>query len=152
MQKYASSPRPIAPSRGRSPYASTPLLSHSKRAIHQIILPNVRASSVSPFKQISAINGENSNNQAILWKNRYESLQRIYQLEIEELRKFYNNQNFNEEIKQLKKDNRILSEYIKKNTDEIEILLKENLELKCKLDDYLNSMGKIEDLIMKNAN
>ena len=176
MSSFLSSAPHIFPrSRNPSPvYISSPLTSRDNPRLAPLFQSKsptvVRASSVSPFKRITGVNVEKSqnndqNNEASLfWKNKYESLNMIYQMEIDELRKFYAVQNQQiqtitpvqpiqtniEEINQIKKDNRVLSEFIKKNQEEIESLANENQELKRKLSEISLTVEKVDDLIDKN--
>ena len=134
--------------RGRSPvYISSPMTRRvtpiNLKVRHSNSPMMIRTASPSPFKQVkglSSIESATTNDNNIYWKNKYDSLQLIYQLEIEELRKFYSSQSImnnssdtNEDIEQLKKDNRILSEFIMKNQEELELKTKENTELQAKL-------------------
>lgn len=177
MSTFLSSTPHILPrSRNPSPvYISSPLTSRDNprfAPLFQSKSPTViRATSVSPFKRISGLNIDKSQNNehnnsetSLFWKNKYESLNMIYQMEIDELRKFYAAQNQQiqnitpvqpiqtntEEINQIKKDNRILSEFIKKNQEEIENLASENQELKKKLSEISLTVEKVDALIDKN--
>lgn len=167
MKNYISPPQAFSHSRGRSPiYLSSPP-SHQKPIISPLIQRKspaiIRAVSVSPFKRvnISGLSSQrnniinNSNEASLFWKNKYESLQTIYQLEIDELRRFYSlqtTQNSEEvEINLLKKDNRILSEFIKSNQEEIEQLVNKNKELSEKYNENLVHVEKINDLLTKNS-
>ena len=164
MKNYVStSSHVLSHSRNPSPlYVSSPLTSRENPRITPLIHTKspivIRSSSVSPFKRIAGINVEkNLNNEVNVWKNKYESLLMIYQMEIEELRKFYSTQTQNqtiqpnnEEINQIKKDNRILSEFIKKNQEEIDVLVHENHDLKKKITEISITVEKVGDLIEKN--
>lgn len=121
----------------------------------------LRSSSVTPYKKLA--NYKNSEistkeEETAFWKNKYESLNAIYQLEIEELRRFYAGQGQNsqisqessEECKQLKNDNKVLSEYIRKIQEDLDIVKRENAILQEKLSKNLIGPDKIEELLAKN--
>lgn len=154
-------------SRSHSPiYISTPTntkQAQQNRLYFRSTSPTfvLRSSSVTPYKKLSGYkNSEISTkeDETAYWKNKYESLNAIYQLEIEELRRFYATQNQNsqlpqennEEYQQLKNDNKVLSEYIRKLQENIDFVNKENAALQEKIAKNFIGPEKIEELLAKN--